>query len=391
MRLLRLILAGLGLGLVAVGAVWWAARPVTPDAFYDAALPSSAPPGRLVAAEPLPQPVPEGARGWRILYTTQRHDGRPALASAVVVVPDGLRDAPVIAYAHGTTGIARGCAPSVFDDPFPNVPGFPELLAEGWAYVGTDYPGLGTPGGHAYLVGQDAAQAVLDSVRAARQLEEAALGSQTVVWGHSQGGHSALWTGQQAASYAPEVSLAGVAAVAPASDLPRLLLAGQGNPFGKIVSAYVVAAYAEAYPGLDPWADVRPGARLLARDMATRCVGPLPALVSVAAGALLPGAGIFADSIATSGFGAALAENVPRGPVAAPLLIAQGEADDLVSPAVQADYVAGLCEAGQPVDYRRYAGRDHITVVAPASPFVADLLAWTRARLAGAAPTPSCP
>jgi len=44
----------------------------------------------------------------------------------------------------------------------------------------------------------------------------------TVVWGHSQGGHAALWTGILAPTYAPEIAILGVAAVAPASDLGPL-------------------------------------------------------------------------------------------------------------------------------------------------------------------------
>ncbi|MGH9380499.1 MAG: hypothetical protein ACRD2Z_07795 [Thermoanaerobaculia bacterium] len=37
---------------------------------------------------------------------------------------------------------------------------------------------------------------MLDAVRAAHQVESIPLSNQTVVWGHSQGGHAALWTAQ---------------------------------------------------------------------------------------------------------------------------------------------------------------------------------------------------
>ena len=33
-----------------------------------------------------------------------------------------------------------------------------------------------------------------------------------VIWGHSQGGHAALWAGQIAASYAPDLSITGAVA-----------------------------------------------------------------------------------------------------------------------------------------------------------------------------------
>ena len=75
--------------------------------------------------------------------------------TALAAQTEGPLDA--IGWAHGTKGIARGCAPSV-EGPFVDVPAVPELIAAGWAYVATDYVGLGTDGGHAYLVGDDAAR-----------------------------------------------------------------------------------------------------------------------------------------------------------------------------------------------------------------------------------------
>lgn len=81
---------------------------------------------------------------------------------------------------------------------------------------------------------------------------------------------------------------------------------------------------------------------------------------------------------------------MPTGPVPAPLLIGQGEADTLITPAAQGAYVDGRCEAGQQVDYRTYAGRDHLGVVAADSPAVEDLLGWTVQRLQGAPVADSC-
>ena len=45
------------------------------------------------------------------------------------------------------------------------------MLRQGYVVVGTDYPGLGVPGIiHPYLIGVSEARAVIDSVRAARDL-----------------------------------------------------------------------------------------------------------------------------------------------------------------------------------------------------------------------------
>lgn len=44
----------------------------------------------------------------------------------------------------------------------------------------------------------------------------------TVVWGHSQGGRAALWTGALAPGYAPELDVVGVAALVPLAQAAAL-------------------------------------------------------------------------------------------------------------------------------------------------------------------------
>jgi acetyl esterase/lipase len=389
-RVVGLVIKLMVLLVIATAIAWIATRPATPDAFYNHALPQDAALGTLLKSEPFTRAVPAGAKGWRILYVTTR-GGKRALASAVVVLPDGTGAArPVIAWAHGTTGIVEGCAPSLLDKPFDNVPDINAIVREGWAYVGTDYPGLGTGGGHAYLVGADAARAVLDSVRAARQLKDTNLGDRIVVWGHSQGGNSALWTGMRATEFAPELQVLGVAALAPASDLNGLVQASKSSMFGKIVSSYVIAAYAQAYQDVKVDDYVGFGPRLIAGDMAKRCVAGYQTLFSLLETFLLPAEGIFRKDPTSGPLGTRLGENTPTNIVPAPLLIAQGEIDDLVLPEVQKRYVNARCSAGQRIDFRTYPGRDHVSVVAPDSPLAPELIQWTRDRFEGKAAKNSC-
>jgi alpha-beta hydrolase superfamily lysophospholipase len=377
--------------LLAVAAAWWTARPAAPDGFY--AAPDAVPPvpGVLLRTEPFERGVPSGARAWRILYTTTRREGVPALASAIVMVSRAPSAAPrpLVAWTHGTTGVAPGCAPSLLDEPFAQVPALQPLLDAGWVFVATDYVGLGTAKPHPYLIGDSVARSALDAVRAARRIEQLGAGERTVVWGHSQGGHAALWTGMLAPSYASDVPLAGVAAVAPASDLPPLIERAQDTVVGRIMSSFIVEAYAAHYDDVR-WSDAVPAwKRPFARDMAQRCLAGRPALLSVAQ-ALALGGRIFATSGADGALGARLAANVPSRPIAAPLLLAQGAADDLVDPQVQARFVASRCAAGQVIDFRRYAGRDHLSVVAAESPLTAELMTWTRERFAGAPAPAQC-
>ena len=386
----RWLLVPAAIVMAVIAALWTASRPAQPDAFYDTPAQRPNQPGALLRSEPYTKQLPPNARGWRILYTTKRGDA-PAVASAVVVtsVQTGGAPSPVIAWAHGTTGIVPGCAPSVMA-PFANVPALARIVAENWVYVATDYPGLGTPGGHAYLVGEDAARAVLDAIRAARRLEGLQLDNRAVVWGHSQGGNSALWTGIRAEEYAPDVHVAGVAALAPASDLPALSRANQGTMFGKIVSSYLITAYAAAYPDVGITAYVGARTRPLVGDIASRCVGGWPTLFSIAETTLVPSAGIFVRDPASGPFGERLRQNTPATAMTAPVLIAQGEADDLVLPGVQSRYVAARCAAGQPIDYRLYAGRDHLSLVTDHPALDADLIAWSHDRFAGLPDTPNC-
>lgn len=357
------------------------------DDFY--AAPRTVPdePGHLVRAEPFTRGVPEDGGAWRILYTTSRGDGSPAVASGIVVVPaQGPGGWPVIDWTHGTTGVAQNCAPSLAAEPFESgaLMILPEVLAEGWALVATDYIGLGTEGPHPYLIGPDSAHASLDAVRAARQLTEADLGAQTVVWGHSQGGGAALWTSALAEVYAPEITLDGVAALAPASNLSGFVTNLPDITGGSVFAAFVAEAYTAEYEDVTFRDYIRPGAEVTVRQMAQRCLAPPGVIVSVLTALALTGDPDILTADPTTGpFGARLAQNEPPAAGAAPLLLGQGLADSIITAEVQREYVARLCEAGRVVDYRTYAGLDHLALVEPDSPLVPELIGWTHERFAG--------
>ncbi|WP_206447052.1 alpha/beta fold hydrolase [Agrococcus sp. KRD186] len=361
------------------------------DAFYDAPDEVPAEPGQLLRSEPFGRSIPAGARAWRILYTTTDHAGEPALASGLVVQPEGDQPHPVIAWAHGTTGYATGCAPSLLPEPF--VAGaFPDLdgaLAEGWAVVATDYAGLGTAGPQPYLIGQGEGRSVLDAVRAAQQLDDARLASETVLWGHSQGGHAALWAAGLAPDYAPELDLLGVAAMAPATDLPAFLGTMDESVVGAMFGSFALAASADAYGDVERGAYVRPGARIMMDEMERRCLTDPSTLVSLAT-SIVADQPVWARSLSEGALAERAAENVPTLPIAMPVLLAQGGADPLITPALQDAYVAARCAEGQQVDYRGYPGYDHMGVVTGDSPLLPELRAWSADMLAGLAPVDTC-
>lgn len=218
--------------------------------FYDV-LPQEVPgrPGTIIRQEAL-RPPRGAASAYRILYRSRGLNGEPIAVSGVVALPSApppKKGRPIVAWAHGTSGIADHCAPSGEADPFGDVQGLQDFLARGYVVTASDYPGLGTAGVHPYLVGSSEGRAILDSVRAARELPSASAGSSFVVWGYSQGGHAALFAGNLAKAYAPELKLAGIAAAAPPTELGSLIRDDEGTLAGRILASFALRSWSLLY------------------------------------------------------------------------------------------------------------------------------------------------
>src|SRR3954462_13651966 len=164
-----------------------------------------------------PAVLKNAKRNTLLLYSSTSTAGRAVPVSGDVAVPKGKAPKggwPVITWAHGTTGIADACAPSIigtqasYDSPLLN-----KWLKAGYAVVRTDYEGLGTPGEHPYLIGVSEGRSVLDIARAARKLDKT-LSKKVLIAGHSQGGHAALWAASLAKKWTPELNLRGTVAFA---------------------------------------------------------------------------------------------------------------------------------------------------------------------------------
>ncbi len=354
-----------------------------PDEFYDPPAKVKGRSGTLLRSEPLKDvTLPAGTRGWRIKYTTTVDNKTPITAVATVFAPadppKGPR--PVIMWMHGTTGLLQRCMPSLASVPTLGIPAFEQAIKAGWVIVATDYPFAEKDGPHPYLIGEAEARAGIDSIRAARKLREIRLGMQTAVWGHSQGGQSALWAGIVAPRYAPDVKVVGIAAIAPAADMKKLI--SMSVPLDKRLGPYVAAAYSRFYRDIKFENAVRPEALKAAREMINLC-GFLPPEDPQRIAAL---AGTFEGPALASGTNAALAarlaQNAANQPIVAPLLIAQGSADTVVLPAATDTYVTERCAAGQRLEYLSIAGLDHGAIVQPGSKLEEPLMAWTAARFA---------
>ena len=187
--------------------------------------------------------------------------GEPIFVSGVVIVPQGdppPGGRPIVAWAHPTSGHHAALRAVAGNLPVPANPGTALLVEHGYVVAATDYPGLGTPGTHPYLVGDSEARAVIDLVRVAATMPGAGGGKRFTVWGHSQGGQAALFTGIIAKTYAPELTLLGVAAAAPATDLVALMNDDINSVGGKNITAMTLWSWHRVYgAALDKIVDPR--------------------------------------------------------------------------------------------------------------------------------------
>lgn len=248
-RILTTILLVVGLSLLAliayIAVITWQTnkRQEKLAPFYDTTgLSVDGPMGEVVRSENLGVEV-SGGIGYRILYRTQRADGSNTFSSGMVFVPyEPAQNRPVLAWAHGTLGLGDSCTPSRTKQPS-NISWLSDALSQGWVVTATDYAGQGTPGTQGYLIGGSEAKDVLNSVRAARNMEQTNASNDYVVWGHSQGGASALFTADQSDSYAPELSLQGTVASAPAAELVPLLNQQADSAAAWVIGPIVAATW----------------------------------------------------------------------------------------------------------------------------------------------------
>jgi pimeloyl-ACP methyl ester carboxylesterase len=308
--------------------------------------------------------TPRGGGAFDLRYRSTGIDGHATSETAVVWLPAGPRSGDVVAWGHPTTGLSDRCAPSTGPDV---VPGLDQLLAAGHVVVAPDYEGLGSAGDHPYLIGTSEARSVLDAIRAARSVAD--VDGRSVVFGWSQGGHAALFAARLARSYAPDVRLAGVAAIAPVTDMPGLV--DGTSTFSQIPGfvALVTAGYASTYDDLDPTAVVPDAADALPvvrHDCAIEAGSKLAGTITTAPG---------------RAWIRRLRQNDPTTKrLRIPALLVHGQQDALLPFGATADAYDRLCANGSPVRLDALASAGHGDVVARSTD---DVVRWLEGRLAG--------
>lgn len=348
--------------------------------------------GTLSSAEPIAVSA-SGAQAWRVRYWTSDQDGRRHEVTGLVFAPrEAALAAPrrVIAWTHGTTGVAEKCAPSQRPDSFADVPAIVDMMRQGYVVVAPDYPGLGSAMPHPYLVGRDTAYSVLDAVRAARAIPGAGAGTRFAVWGESQGGHAALWTAAMAHGYAPDLTLVGAAAAAPPTDLGANMRQASDANARAFLLALTLYSWSQRF-GYTLDAIDKGNQGVVRRLAENNCLelGKTPKL-----GTLL---GILSvrqvikkkDFTRIEPFATAMrANSVDPAGVPGPVLIAQGAKDTLVAPAVTRKFAKALCQRRTPVRWVEIPGGSHVD--GARGERAGETLAWIGARFDGAAPPNDC-
>ena len=259
----------------------------------------------------------------------------------------------------------------------------------GLVVTATDYPGLGTPGPHPYLIGVSEGRAVLDSVRAAQNLPSAGASNRFVVWGHSQGGHASLYAGELAAGYAPALKIVGVAAAAPATYLVELFDADASSATGKELTAMALYSWSALY-GTPASTLVEPGAMGVYEVMAKDCIESVPEFLALdrAETPLAHAKFLKADPTETEPWRSIMLRNTPgQTQAGAPVFIAQGTGGYDGASGHHGEIRKGALPAGRARAFHRASRRlPHLR----AKNSVREALRWMGDRFRGAPAPCNC-
>ena len=337
-------------------------------------------PGQLINSESVDAPGLNGTMS-RVMYHSTTINGQDIAVTGLILIPKGTAPSggwPIITWAHGTTSIADACAPSLKPDEFVTLAN--GLLDAGYLVVATDYEGLGTPGRHPYIVGESQARGTLDIVRMAQTFPNANASKRYVVWGHSQGGHAAMFAGYIAKTYAPEIELVADVAGAPPSQLLLINAALQTSPYKHYIA--MVAAAMNATYG-DQKADLTqvltPEGLDFLKNIDTMCSGDL----GKAAAGLDFTKLQKADPSTIPTWNQLLKDNDPgtfTAPIPVPLLIIHGGNDEQIPVVSSAALFDQLCKIGQVQQRWVFADQSHAGVIAPS---FSSMISWIGNRFAG--------
>lgn len=377
-----IVFIALGAALIGVtpGLANAAPAPDGLPAFYKTPSLAGKKAGTLLKSQKVAAPSVDGTV-YRVMYVSETVSGQATAVTGLVVVPKTAAPKsgyPVVSWGHGTNGMTDECAPSLEPSKIDSLAN--GLLANNWVITASDYQGEGTPGLHPYLAGVVAAQNTIDIVRAAEQLPSVDVSKNYVVWGHSQGGQTAMYAHNIAPKYAPELTLKGVVAGAPPSqfDLIYDYLKTSKYRYYLLMSAGGLnAAYGDKAAPLDKV--LTPKGIALLDELEKGCSDYL----SKTLGAVSIDETNLANPFDVPEWKKLFLANDPKNFTSTndiPLLIIHGGADEQI-PTVSSQLLTNkLCGLGQGMQRWVYPGQSHSGVIATSA---TDMVNWMKARFAG--------
>lgn len=241
-------------------------------------------PGGVAATMPLDPALslPQAGRAVRQIYGTIDQHGQPAISASAVFLPHGEAPDggwPVVAWAHGTTGLGDDCAPSTQPRSDRDAEYLGHWLDQGYAVVASDYVGLGTPGLLSYLNGPATGQAIVDSLIAARS-SDLPLSPTWALVGQSQGAGAALNTAVRATELGAPAGLdyRGVVATGAPANIEHIFQWGGPGfppvnlPTGlNLYAFYILAGFRDQHPELNVNSLLTPAGRDMVDSAETLC------------------------------------------------------------------------------------------------------------------------
>ena len=374
------------------------ALPITK--FYDTPHPlPPGKPGELIRSQSFEQyELPFSVDAFRILYHSRSATGEDVAASGVVLIPSERKPPsggwPVIAWAHGTSGVARRCAPSLARN-LGHGPFLSMYVNLGYAVVAADYTGLGTDFRNAFLDGPSNATDIIASISAAHAAVPQ-LGTKWIVMGAAEGTLAAVAVAEKEneirdPGYLGSIAISGLAdgkewyrPSAPGSSGPGSSGAGSsGAGSSSLMLASLAFGIKTVYPQFQVADMLTENGLALERQVEETCW-------EAEASGVLPIAEVVKPGWDDNGFVRQyfarnrLAQTRAQGPI----MVISSDSDQAIPETLTAQTIARMCKQGERVQWQRYSNLDPGRVIGDS---VRDQISWIEDRFAGRSSTTTCP
>lgn len=390
----------------------WATGSRSLDSLYYAPSNSSSlPPGSVIKVEAFVNTsnytLPPNIALSRILYTTRDLLNQTIPASAVILWPyvptqyPNLTDPdqsinslrlPLVAWAHGTSGIFAECGPSHIRNLWYQYSAIYELALSGYVVVAPDYQGLGvnttangSPIVHPYLAASAGADDIFFAIQAAQEAFADIVSKEFVIMGHSQGG-AAAWGSAIRQAQQPVDGYLGAISGSPPTNISGLIaiLSNQVPPTLAFLWGEAVKALYPTFNESTILTDEGVARLRLAREqsMCNSAVGELLSDFPASDNGTL----IHTNWTANPEIQSYLSTNdIEPLPIAGPMLVLQGTADPAVPYLFTDAAVLQTCAAndGNGIRYARFDQVSHVPVLYAARTIWLDFL---RERFSTAGP-----